>query len=1535
MEATAPLPLALCNCACAWVRFLRMETTEPTRALCPGTIYAVRAHPPVGTENTGVPRFEVVAYTAAKAHAWTVLEDVDVAVVAEADTRAEREVVLTLPRTTETAATVVLRFQYLTSRAVVAPMTLWRLATGAFHAHTGAAVAPAVAAFDVKDPLYLPKEDVWIYRAGCPEPLARWVRSVRSGAAAVADTTGNDVPTLRDVLTLPETGRDDGVTVWRADHLLNDVPRSPPWETTSLGPGHFCVRDRLVDPADPASRAFCAAFPSRTEMVCDATTRRPYVNGEAVELMYAFAQVRDDRPVRVARYDPSKACDPAVLKRVRGVAAHLAAEAERTKARLRDRAREANQYYRDTDENTARVFLTTYDANGLRVTLQVPYRPYVRVLRDPAWSDAQVSAAVAFLGERSGAPRGSVVLDRQERLRHFMGFEPDRARRGEAKLHQYLRVSFPSVATRARAVRNLKQFWKNEPQRVRLPNGDVHRLRFQGEELDITPLAQFQADFRLTANTWFRLRGPGPAASPLARASYQRITEGGLTSHAEEELVVPSFARAVEVLPDRNDVPPLLDAAYDIETLCDRGEHYFTNPHEPNDEVYIVGVTFRWKGAVPAAFRRRFAHTPALANLPPDTTFARISLVSRPCEALPGTTVVELPSEAALLLATRDLLVGWAGADATEGWNNSRFDDRFLYERAARLPAEQFAAFRHLGRVVQDQRDLLHAEFRRKHVSIDMLFMERFSADGYIFDIGNKKRDQHTLNAVAADELGRQKDPVNVRHINAAGMRGRATGADVAKVAAYCVRDAELAGTVCDKLGVFGQLFFLAKLAALPFDEYVTAQSMKQAEAAIFHALRAEFGMVWNRMGRPFWDGSVTGGTVMCPSTKYVRGDFEDALVMILDFQGLYPSEIMTYNIDPSTILVTPEDRRVVEAFGWTTERIDTPNAPEPAATFVAGRCRGSANPASMHGVLPTKLLAMRNGRQAIKNRAKKFPKDSTEARRLDCQQLAFKLFMNSFYGVMAAPFGALSCLMAGAAITSRGGELLRACVEFVENEFDWRAAGLSAAPRVDYGDTDSIMVLLRGSTVAPILRAGEDISEQLTARFSGEVVLENENAAIRAIFGKSKTYAYLAMEPKALAAALRDFGVDVAGAAVRDVWRILRHRATGASLFKRTIKGMKPVRRDIALALRGVIERAVHVLLNTDDENAFQAALNTVCTGLRPLVHNALPLDQYVTTVNVKEETAYKDNRIPGIGLVVAWAKERAVAGSCPRPGDRLPWVVGTRADPQRLTRPDTLPLPPGGVTWKTVAPRDKENGEENPIFRTYNPEEMTSVCPVDRTFYLRKQLLGGLKSGLFLVDNAVETIVRAAVDGVRTWDERARRFHAMVAASSSPDGAARAAEGAPLQITELLRFGSAAKARAYVQERAAEARTRWTPSDLVYGPCGEPSLTEEQAEFMNVPYNVHARVSQASVESQQRRVNDTKELRVRACLTGEIQDGRFKPRTDKKKAAAARKRRNDRERESWKRQAEGETGGKGPKQPRISPKGGSILRFLASQKT
>ncbi|KAD5317907.1 hypothetical protein E3N88_17853 [Mikania micrantha] len=210
--------------------------------------------------------------------------------------------------------------------------------------------------------------------------------------------------------------------------------------------------------------------------------------------------------------------------------------------------------------------------------------------------------------------------------------------------------------------------------------------------------------------------------------------------------------------------------------------------------------------------------------------------------------------------------------------------------------------------------------------------------------------------------------------------------------------------------------------------------------------------------------------------------------VIVLDFQSLYPSMVIAYNLcfctclgkvspwKPNTLGVTSYTPDPKVLWGLRHEVLLTPNG----VMYVPSKVRKGVLPRLLDEILSTRIMV----KQAMK---KLSPSDKVLHRIYNARQLALKLIANVTYGYTAAGFsGRMPCAELADSIVQCGRRTLENAILHVNTHDKWKA-------KVIYGDTDSMFVLLPGRSVSEAFQIGNEIASVVTKMNPSPVVLKME----------------------------------------------------------------------------------------------------------------------------------------------------------------------------------------------------------------------------------------------------------------------------------------------------------------------------------------------------------------------------------------------------------------------------------------------------------
>jgi len=241
------------------------------------------------------------------------------------------------------------------------------------------------------------------------------------------------------------------------------------------------------------------------------------------------------------------------------------------------------------------------------------------------------------------------------------------------------------------------------------------------------------------------------------------------------------------------------------------------------------------------------------------------------------------------------------------------------------------------------------------------------------------------------------------------------------------------------------------------------------------------------------------GGLVLDP----VQG-VHDNLVLLLDFNSLYPSIIQEFDVCFSTIGLGGANKCSFEPETKSagTEHIEAaPAEAKPAGASQPTETRPAEAAQHAHQTFLPKIVTELIERRREIKRLLRNPKDEEERKSLDIRQKALKLTANSIYGCLGATLSRFCNYEMAAYITTKGRELLSFA----------RETAILQGWQVIYGDTDSIMV--KGECPGeskyyqPMLDKAQVLVQTINSRYR-HVEIEIEKAFKKLILYKKKKYA-------------------------------------------------------------------------------------------------------------------------------------------------------------------------------------------------------------------------------------------------------------------------------------------------------------------------------------------------------------------------------------------------------------------------------------------
>jgi len=359
--------------------------------------------------------------------------------------------------------------------------------------------------------------------------------------------------------------------------------------------------------------------------------------------------------------------------------------------------------------------------------------------------------------------------------------------------------------------------------------------------------------------------------------------------------------------------------------------------------------------------------------------------------------------------------------DVVVGYNSSNFDLPYLKARADRVKTP-LKLGRYGSGIKELKKGLVTGVRLNGRVHFDL-----YPAAKFFGVIGLIKAQRFTLDEVAGEVLGAKKLKMDKGDIWKLWDSG-----DIDRLCDYSMVDAELA------LALSGRLLPLememASVAKMPLFETTLSTSGQLVENLLMYHATGRNELIPSKPG-----GDEIGERINAPiQGAFVKlpepGIYEN--VAVLDFRGLYPSIIVSYNIDPGTLI--PEHGEKMEGGKARKDCFESPT--------------GALFSKKEVGLIPFVLDYLIDMRMTLKKALKTAPKDSEEYVKLSARSQALKILANSFYGYMGYARSRWYSRPCAESVTAWGRKHIAETIE----------KGEKAGFPVLYADTDSVFLLYK-----------------------------------------------------------------------------------------------------------------------------------------------------------------------------------------------------------------------------------------------------------------------------------------------------------------------------------------------------------------------------------------------------------------------------------------------------------------------------------------
>ncbi|KAF7014170.1 hypothetical protein CFC21_028190 [Triticum aestivum] len=481
---------------------------------------------------------------------------------------------------------------------------------------------------------------------------------------------------------------------------------------------------------------------------------------------------------------------------------------------------------------------------------------------------------------------------------------------------------------------------------------------------------------------------------------------------------------------------------------------------------------------------------------------------------------------------------------------------------------------------------------------------------------GEVKLNNYSLEAVADEVLRRKVPLVPNKTLNRWFATGPGRGRH--RCIEYVNSRAMLNLEIINQLDLVNRTSELARVFGIDFFSVLSRGSQFRVESMLLRLAHTQ-----NYLAISPGNQQVASQPAMecMPLVMEPESAFYSDPVLVLDFQSLYPSMIIAYNLCYSTCLgkVFPSKSSVLGVSSYSADPhtiadlknqlILTPNG----VLYVQPGVRKGVVPRLLEEILSTRIMV----KQAMKKLA---PSQKVLQKILNARQLALKLIANVTYGYTAAGFsGRMPCAELADSIVQCGRRTLETAISFVNQHPLWNA-------RVVYGDTDSMFVLLKGRSREEAFRIGKEIASLVTAINPDPVTLKFEKVYHPCFLLTKKRYVGYSYE----------------------------NPEQNEPIFD--AKGIETVRRDTCPAVAKMLERSLRIMFQEQDLVKVKSYVERQWTRI---LSGKVSIQDFIFAKEVRLGTySARASSLPPAAIVATKAMLSDPRAE-PRYAERVPYVV------------------------------------------------------------------------------------------------------------------------------------------------------------------------------------------------------------------------------------------------------------------------------------
>jgi DNA polymerase elongation subunit (family B) len=561
--------------------------------------------------------------------------------------------------------------------------------------------------------------------------------------------------------------------------------------------------------------------------------------------------------------------------------------------------------------------------------------------------------------------------------------------------------------------------------------------------------------------------------------------------------------------------------------------------------------------------------------------------------------------------------------------------------------------------------------------------------DLYLIIKRDFKLNSYKLDAVAEHFLGAHKDPLTPKGIFKCFEAN--TPKSMALVGKYCVQDAMLTYQLFEKLQIWLGQCEMARTTKIPVSWLSTKGQQIKIYSQVLH-YGFDNDVIVESDVVSYEDVTYKGATVYAPEPGIYHN------VMAFDFASLYPSIIISHNIDYTSLVkdecklkkevcncvprcqdlsIPDEDCHVFE---WSEHEYCEHDPVHGVSTRKADkvycgsyRYRFLKHQVTDKGIIPTiisdQLDARKKTRKELASIKAKLETDTLSVAEtkllelradvLEERQKSYKVNANSMYGVLGARKGYLPLLPAAMCVTYVGRQSIKKASHFITVNFKGT---------ILYGDTDSCFCVFPITDLKALHEMAQEISRATQAIFPAPMKLEYEGKIYKDFFILSK---------KRYCARSCD--------------------ENGVMSSKMLKKGVQTQRRDSTKLLKLIFDECVLRIMNGDaSEASFRNVVGYITDQIQTMFTRGFDDAYYIITKSLSKD----DYKSKPPQVILKEKMERR--GKQVPTGSRITYVITTK----------------GGYKAQQAV-----KVEEEAFYKTYR-----DLLQLDFLYYLEHQLMNPL---------------------------------------------------------------------------------------------------------------------------------------------------------------------------------------------------------------